>query len=106
LEFRRVLFRSLYQAQAELATVESSELATEQAIAQQEHALAVLVGENPEAFRIEAGPLDGTAPAIPVGIPSDLLERRPDVAAAERELAAANARIGVAKAAFFPPTRA
>ena len=92
----------LYQAQAELATVESSELAAEQAISQQKHALAVLVGENPEAFQVEAGPLDSPAPAVPVGLPSDLLERRPDIAAAERSLAAANARIGVAKAAFFP----
>jgi multidrug efflux system outer membrane protein len=92
----------VYQARAELATVEAGELAAEQAMAQQTHALAVLIGERPEGFSMEARPLDGQVPAIPVGIPSDLLERRPDVAAAERALAAANARIGVAKGAFFP----
>lgn len=92
----------VYQAQAQLAGVESSELASEQAIAEQRHALAVLVGENPESFAIEAAPLDCAAPALPVGLPSDLLERRPDVAAAERALAAASAQIGVAKGAFFP----
>jgi multidrug efflux system outer membrane protein len=92
----------LYEAQTELATVESTATATERALAQQQHALAVLVGANPEGFRIEAAPLDSAAPYVPTGLPSDLLERRPDVAAAERSLAAANARIGVAKAAFFP----
>lgn len=92
----------LYQAQAELATVQASELAAEKAIADQRHALAVLVGENPETFSLDAAPLDLAVPGIPTGLPSDLLERRPDVAAAERALAAANARIGVAKAAFFP----
>lgn len=92
----------VYQAQAQLATVEAGELAAEQAIAEQTHALAVLVGERPEGFAIEERPLDAQVPAIPVGLPSDLLERRPDVAAAERALAGANARIGVAKAAFFP----
>ena len=92
----------VYQAQAELATVESNELAAEQAIQDQQHALAVLVGQNPEDFRIEAAALGSEVPPVPVGLPSELLERRPDVAAAERTLAAANARIGVAKAAFFP----
>ncbi len=92
----------VYQAQTELATVESSAVANDRAIAEQLHALAVLVGENPEGFAVDAAPLDAAAPAIPAGLPSELLERRPDVAAAERALAAANARIGVAKAAFFP----
>jgi multidrug efflux system outer membrane protein len=92
----------VYQAETELATVESSATATDRAIAEQQHALAVLVGEYPENFRIDAAPLDTATPAIPTGLPSELLERRPDVAAAERTLAAANARIGVAKAAFFP----
>jgi multidrug efflux system outer membrane protein len=92
----------VYQAKAQLATVEAGELAAEQAIAEQTHALAVLVGERPEGFSVEARPLDAQVPAVPVGLPSDLLERRPDVAAAERSLAAANARIGVAKGAFFP----
>ena len=92
----------VYQAQTELATVESTAVANDRAIAEQEHALAVLVGQNPEGFALEAAPLDGGTPFVPTGLPSELLERRPDVAAAERTLASANARIGVAKAAFFP----
>jgi multidrug efflux system outer membrane protein len=92
----------VYQAETELETVESSAIAVDRSIAEQQHALAVLAGENPENFRIEAEPLDTATPNVPVGLPSELLERRPDVAAAERSLAAANARIGVAKAAFFP----
>jgi multidrug efflux system outer membrane protein len=92
----------VYQAEAELATVEDATAVADQSIAEQQHALAVLVGENPEGFRIEARPLDATEFPVPVGLPSDLLERRPDVASAERSMAAANARIGVAKAAFFP----
>jgi multidrug efflux system outer membrane protein len=92
----------VYQAETELETVQSSAIATDRAIAEQQHALAVLIGQNPESFRIEAAPLDADAPAIPIGLPSELLERRPDVAAAERTLASASARIGVAKAAFFP----
>ena len=92
----------LFQAESELATVQASEIAEERAIAQQLHALAVLVGRNPEGFRVDAPPIDGVVPEVPLGLPSDLLERRPDVASAERTLAAANAQIGVAKAAFFP----
>jgi len=74
-----------------------------------EDALAILVGANPATFRLVA--LNGTnawnpmPPAIPAGLPGELLERRPDVATAERQLASANARIGVAKAAFFPVVR-
>ncbi len=92
----------VYQAETELETVESNAIATDRSIAEQQHALAVLVGVNPENFRIEAAPLDTATPNVPTGLPSELLERRPDIAAAERNLAAANARIGVAKAAFFP----
>jgi outer membrane protein, multidrug efflux system len=92
----------VYQAETELSTVESTAIATDRATAEQQHALAVLVGENPEDFRIEAAGAPTAAPYVPTGLPSELLERRPDVAAAERTLAAANARIGVAKAAFFP----
>jgi len=92
----------VYQAETELTTVQSSAVATDQAIAAQRHALAVLVGQPPEGFAIETPPVGHQVPAVPVGLPSDLLERRPDVATAERTLAAANARIGVAKAAFFP----
>lgn len=90
-------------AETELATAESDLLGIAQDRTALRYALAVLCGQLPEAFALEenAAPL-GAAPAIPTGLPSDLLERRPDVAAAERTLAATNARIGVAKSAFFP----
>lgn len=66
-----------------------------------EHSLAVLLGKTPAEFRMAANPLKPVTIRIPPGLPSSLLERRPDIAAAERSMAAANARIGVAKAAFF-----
>jgi NodT family efflux transporter outer membrane factor (OMF) lipoprotein len=69
---------------------------------QLEHAIALLAGEAPANFAVERGPLALAMPQIPVGVPAELLERRPDVASAERNVAAANARIGVAKAAYFP----
>jgi len=86
---------TLASAQAQLATLRSQR-------AQLEHALAVLLGLPPEGFRIAYHPLDLASPSIPAGLPSDLLERRPDVAAAERRCAAQNAKIGVAIAAYFP----
>ncbi len=86
---------TLAAAQAQLATLRSQR-------AQLVHAIAVLLGEPPEGFKIAYNPLDRPPPAIPAGMPSDLLERRPDVAEAERKVAAANAQIGVAIAAYFP----
>ncbi len=67
-----------------------------------EHALAVLLGKTPAEFTFDKTPLTAQIPVIPSGLPSALLERRPDISAAQHDLAAANARIGVAKAAFFP----
>lgn len=70
--------------------------------AQYEHAIAVLLGKAPSTFALDQNAAVGTVPVIPVGLPSQLLERRPDVAAAERRTAEANAKIGVAQAAWFP----
>ncbi len=69
------------------------------------NALAVLTGKNAASFHLKDRPLDMTPIAVPTGLPSELLERRPDIAAAERRMAAANANIGVATAAFFPTVK-
>lgn len=70
--------------------------------AKQEHALAILLGRSPADFSLAPKPTTATLPSVPAGIPSALLSRRPDVAVAEHQLAAANASVGLAKAAFFP----
>ena len=90
------------QAQTQLNTTEAQEIDVTAARAQFEHAIAVLVGKPPEEFKLPVMPRRQTPPTIPVGVPSQLLERRPDIAAAERRMAAANEQIGIAQTAFFP----
>jgi multidrug efflux system outer membrane protein len=90
------------QAQATLSAAQAQLATLKQQRAQFEHALAVLLGEPPASFSLAFHPLNDRLPVIPAGMPSDLLERRPDVAAAERRVAAQNAQIGVAIAAYFP----
>lgn len=89
-------------ARAQLENARTQMLALERQRAQLEHALAVLLGRPPSQFDLGEGQMPGEVPVIPAGLPSQLLERRPDVAAAERRTAQANARIGVAQAAWFP----
>ena len=90
------------RAKSELATARSDAMTVQRLRAASEHGLAVLLGKTPAEFTVAANPLKPVTVRVPPGLPSALLERRPDVAAAERSMAAANARIGVAKAAFFP----
>jgi NodT family efflux transporter outer membrane factor (OMF) lipoprotein len=93
---------SLVEAQVTLQQAESASTNLAIARAQFEHAIAVLVGTSASGFSMPYKPLDAAPPAIPVGIPSQLLERRPDIAASERNMAAANAQIGIATAAYYP----
>ena len=90
------------QAETVLKTTQAELPATMLQRAQFQHALAVLTGQPASTFTVAERPLDAKPPVIPPGLPSELLERRPDVSAAERRMAAANASVGVAKAAFFP----
>lgn len=90
------------QAQTNLRTAQANATSVGIARAQYEHAIALLVGQPASTFSIPVKPLEATPPAVPVGIPSQLLERRPDIAATERTMAEANALIGVGRAAYFP----
>ena len=88
------------QTQLETTQVQATDIGVQRA--QLEHAIAVLIGKPPAEFSLPPAPLDLQPPDIPAGLPSELLERRPDIAAAERRVAEANEQIGIAKAAYFP----
>ena len=90
------------QAEAQLNMTQAQAVDVGVQRAQLEHAIAVLMGEPPAALTLAATPLAREPPRIPVGVPSELLERRPDIAAAERRMQAANAQIGMAIAAYYP----
>jgi len=90
------------QAQTQLETARAQMIDYDVARAQFEHAIAVLAGKPPTGLSISYRSIKVTPPPVPVGLPSNLLERRPDIAAAERQMAAANEQIGIAKAAYYP----
>jgi NodT family efflux transporter outer membrane factor (OMF) lipoprotein len=90
------------QAETQLESTQAQAAALGVQRAQFEHAIAMLTGQPASTFSIPVEPLKSSPPAIPFGVPSQLLERRPDIAAAERSVAQANAQIGVARAAYFP----
>jgi NodT family efflux transporter outer membrane factor (OMF) lipoprotein len=88
------------QTQLQATMVQDTDIAVQRA--QFEHAIAILIGKAPAAFSLPAAPLNLASPDISSGLPSQLLERRPDIAAAERRVAEANDQIGIARAAYFP----
>ena len=90
------------QAEAQLKGIQAQAIDQRIVRAQLEHAIAVLIGKVPASFSIAPEPFKARIPEVPAGLPSQLLERRPDVAAAERRVAAANAQIGIAQTAWFP----
>ncbi|MDE1900507.1 MAG: efflux transporter outer membrane subunit [Alphaproteobacteria bacterium] len=92
----------MLSAQATLESAQSQAAASRLKRDQLEHAIAVLVGQQPADFALPPAPTLDRVPLIPAGLPSQLLERRPDIASAERQMAAANADIGVAEAAYYP----
>lgn len=88
------------ETQLEAAKVQAHDITLQRA--QFEHAIAILLGKPPASFTLAPVPLNARPPVIPTGVPSELLERRPDIAAAERRVAEANDQVGIAKAAFYP----
>jgi len=97
-----VSMADVVQAQSQLQVAQAQAINNGVARAQYEHAIAMLIGQPPETFSMPFSPLRSTPPAIPMQVPSVWLERRPDIAQAERLMAQANAQIGVAIAAFYP----
>ncbi len=93
---------AIAQAESQLKTTQAQDTNLGVLRAQYEHAIALLAGQPASTFAIPVEPFRASPPSIPVGIPSQLLERRPDIAAAERAVAQANAQIGIAQTAFFP----
>jgi NodT family efflux transporter outer membrane factor (OMF) lipoprotein len=109
LRLTQTLFRTgidseqdVVQAETALRSAEANATAVERTRAQYEHALALLTGHAAGSFSVPVRALAAAPPDIPTGVPSQLLERRPDIASAERAMAEANARIGVGKAAYYP----
>lgn len=90
------------QAEAQLRSTEAQAIDLGVQRAQLEHAIALLIGRPPAAFSLPATSLAAVAPSIPITLPAELLERRPDIASSERSMAAANAQVGVAAAAYYP----
>jgi NodT family efflux transporter outer membrane factor (OMF) lipoprotein len=93
---------SVVEAENTLQNAQASLTSLGVARAEYEHAIATLTGSDASTFSIPVKPLNATPPTVPIGVPSQLLERRPDIASSERNMAAANAQIGVATAAFYP----
>jgi NodT family efflux transporter outer membrane factor (OMF) lipoprotein len=89
--------------QADVLDSTLSQLAlVQQSRAQYEHAIAVLIGQSASSVAVRVAPLQATPPPVPLGVPSDVLERRPDISSAERQMAYQNAQVGIARAAFYP----